>query len=705
MNPSEDRRPETLASPAMERPLSSASLELPGVTQALEEYRAALEAGRKPDRGAFLAAHAEIAPVLADCLDGLEFVHGAVPALSQADDCPAANAPDLSPATPLGDFRIVRQIGRGGMGVVYEAEQISLGRRVALKVLPFAAALEPRQLQRFQNEARAAAHLHHSNIVPVHAVGYAQGMHFYAMQFIDGQTLATLIHELRQRAVLEGPVPPGGANSAGAWASSLASGRWLPSLADADLLPPAPSQTPVQGASTSPVAGLSTTGATRQPAFFSTVARLGLQAAEALEYAHLEGIIHRDIKPANLLVTLRGQLWITDFGLARFRNEGGLTLTGDLLGTLRYMSPEQALGQHQRVDHRTDIYSLGATLYELLSLEPVHTGRDRQELLRQIGWDPPRPPRRLNPALPADLETIVLKALDKEPEGRYATAQELADDLRRFLEDKPIRARRPTLWQRARKWARRHRPVVIAGLAVLLLGVVAWAVSTVLIVRQRDEARTQRALAQAQRELARQAVDDMYTEVAEQWLAHQPHMEEVQRRFLLKALRYYEAFAAEPGTDPALRFQAGLASQRVGDIEFKLGRHAQAEAAYEKAIALQTELAAQLPDVPEYRQELATSQDNLASLLLEVGRPEPADQAYRRALSLLERLVADFPTEPDYRLALARSCNNLGRLLARTGRPQEAEQAYLQANTVLEKLAVERPTPEINETWAATKNG
>jgi hypothetical protein len=180
-------------------------------------------------------------------------------------------------------------------------------------------------------------------------------------------------------------------------------------------------------------------------------------------------VIHRDVKPGNLLVDGRGNLWVTDFGLARLQSDAGVTMTGDLVGTLRYMSPEQALAQRVLIDHRTDVYSLGATLYELLTLQPAFTGTDRQELLRQIAFEEPRPPRRLNKAIPAELETIVLKALEKNPADRYSTTQELADDLRRFLDDKPIRARKPSLRQMAARWARRHRAVVWAAAAVLLL--------------------------------------------------------------------------------------------------------------------------------------------------------------------------------------------------------------------------------------------
>ena len=194
-----------------------------------------------------------------------------------------------------------------------------------------------------------------------------------------------------------------------------------------------------------------------------------MQAAEALEHAHALGVVHRDIKPANLMVDSRGELWITDFGLARIRGDVSLTRSGDIVGTLRYMSPEQALARRGVVDQRTDIYALGLTLYELLTLRPAFDGRDHHELLRQIAMDEPISPRRLNKAVPRDLETIIMKAICKEPSNRYATAQELADDLTRFCEDRPILARRPTVLERGRRWVRRHRQIVGTAVTVLVL--------------------------------------------------------------------------------------------------------------------------------------------------------------------------------------------------------------------------------------------
>jgi WD40 repeat protein/serine/threonine protein kinase len=436
----------------------------------LEEYRALLEAGAAPDRAAFLSRHPEIAGELAECLSGLEFVHAVAPALSSAGDQPGAPATGESFCGALGDFRILREVGRGGMGIVYEAEQISLNRRVALKVLPFAATMDPRHLQRFHNEARAAAGLHHTNIVPVYGVGSERGVHYYAMQFIDGRTLADLIAQHQ-----------GGASAD------------VPTTAEAASAASAP---------TVPMAAQATSPAPQDAAYFRQVAEWGAQAAEALDCAHQQGVVHRDVKPANLLVDAAGRLWVTDFGLAQVQSDSRLTMTGDLVGTLRYMSPEQALAKRVVIDHRTDVYSLGATLYELLTLEPPFGGGDRQELLRQIAFEEPKAPRRLNRAIPVELETIVLKGMEKNPAERYATAKEIAEDLERYCRDEPVRGRRPTLARRVRKWARRHQALVGSAAAAVVVIAVVLAVSTGLITAAyRDEA-AQRAAAVAQKERA-----------------------------------------------------------------------------------------------------------------------------------------------------------------------------------------------------------
>ena len=344
--------------------------------------------------------------------------------------------------TMLGEFQIIREIGRGGMGVVYEAEQLSLGRHVALKVLPATASQDPRQRQRFQIEAQAAALLHHDHIVPVFGIGFDEGSHYYAMQLIDGQPLTKVIEELVEQSSPQ--------SRAGSSAQTCELTREAGSVKAATPRSP----------------GHSSLDRER----FRTMARLGLQAAQALEHAHEIGVIHRDIKPSNLLIDGRGKLWVADFGLARIAHEEfDLTHTGDLVGTLRYMSPEQVRAERGGVDKATDVYSLGVTLYELLTLRPAFSASSRQELVQRILHDDPVRPRRINASIPRDLETIIFKSIEKEPSARYGSAQELADDLKRFLEDQPIRARQPGLANRAVKWSRRHRPAVVAGFTTLIL--------------------------------------------------------------------------------------------------------------------------------------------------------------------------------------------------------------------------------------------
>jgi hypothetical protein len=357
----------------------------------LDEYLAELKAGRAPPREELLARYPQLAEQLSACLAGMEFIHKAA-------------GPQTTP-TRLGDFRIVREIGRGGMGAVFEAEQISLGRRVALKILRFGTVSDPEALDRFRREAETVARLHHTNIVPIYSVGNEAGVNYYAMQYIDGKSLDLVLRENG------GPLDP------------------------------------------------------------LVVARHGLEAAEALAHAHQRGVIHRDVKPSNLMLE-EGRIWLTDFGLAKRLDDVTLSMTGALLGTPRYMSPEQAQASKRPIDHRTDIYSLGATLYELATGRPAFVGETPHTVISQILHAEPPSPRSLRPGLPRDLETILVKCLAKEPGQRYASAQELADDLRAFLDGRPIRARRASLVERGVRWLRRERRSVVLTLASIALTVV-----------------------------------------------------------------------------------------------------------------------------------------------------------------------------------------------------------------------------------------
>ena len=342
---------------------SSASRQDPRVAAALEEYLEALSAGSPPSRAEFLQRHAVVADHLEQCLAGLEFIQNARSGFGPGPSPEQGQRLEdqaLPTSLRLGDYRILRQVGRGSMGVVYEAEQISLGRQVALKVLPFAAAIDPRQRQRFLIEAQAAAQLHHPHIVPVFGAGCEQGVHYYAMQFVDGRSLAELIAEMSRPSAEVGALL--NANGPEENAPCFLSGP----CADSDL-PPTVTLVPGSGeiqpavnpradsASSGSKLISSGTGSGRHARSHArAIARLGIQAAEALEHAHTLGVVHRDIKPANLLVDSKGELWITDFGLARFHSEVSLTRSGDLVGTLRYMSPEQAAGpsRSRRSAHR-----------------------------------------------------------------------------------------------------------------------------------------------------------------------------------------------------------------------------------------------------------------------------------------------------------------------------------------------------------------
>jgi serine/threonine protein kinase len=637
----------------------------------VERYLSQLQAGEAVSPGAFAAEHPAYAAQLERLLPALQLMDH----LRRSSIHPGSDRPlrlgdlDDRGITPslLGDYQILREVARGGMGVVYEARQLSLNRRVALKVLPFAAATDPRHLQRFQVEAQAAACLHHTNIVPVHAVGCERGVHYYAMQFIEGRTLASLIRELRGLEGLDPPIPADADEPARSLAGRLASGEFDPAAIEPQAGGDGPAskraeQAP-EKAATSPTPPSTST---RNRSFYRSVARLGIQAADALEHAHTTGVVHRDIKPANLIVDARGNLWITDFGLAQVQAEGGLslTLTGDVLGTLRYMSPEQALGRRTLVDHRSDIYSLGVTLYELLTLRPAVQGADRQEVLRRIAFDEPTALRRHNAVVPRELETIVLKAMAKEPADRYATAQELADDLRRFLEHMPIHARRPRLSERAAKWVRRHTAVVVSAFSVLLLAVASLAISTAVISRKEIEAERQRDKARERLGLARTAVDDMYTQVATKWLAQQPRLEGAQRDFLLKALRAYERFAQEDDRDsPALLRELALASQRAGDIRLKLGDFKEAESDLRRALAYQEDLVSRFPSAFDYRRDLSTTLVSLALLFQTNGRPKESLPTYRRAVDLQMVLADEMPEDTDLRRTLVRSTLDLGRAM------------------------------------------
>jgi serine/threonine protein kinase/WD40 repeat protein len=414
-----------------------------------EEFAQQVRKGLMPDLEEYARRHPALAERIRVLFPTLLLLEGMAGGAASTDA--GHNGAALARGNTFGAYRVEREIGRGGMGVVYEAVHLTLNRRVALKVLPVQGPGQARQLERFLREAQTAAGLHHTNIVPVFDVGQVHGTPYYAMQFIDGRGLDRL-----GRPATEG---------------------------DPDRTTDLPANAPSAVVSPTTPSRSATGGADH----FPWVAEVGAQAAEGLAYAHERGVIHRDIKPSNLLLDERGVVWITDFGLARRLDDVALTHTGVLVGTPRYMSPEQAEAAKRPVDHRTDVYSLGATLYELLTRRPAFDGRTPQELVGQILGREPVPPRRLDRKIPRDLETIVLKAMAKRPEDRYPNAAELATDLRRFLALEPIRARRIGIMGRSIRWSRRN-PAVAALLATVALSLLGGAAVATIFAWKADRA-------------------------------------------------------------------------------------------------------------------------------------------------------------------------------------------------------------------------
>jgi serine/threonine protein kinase len=508
-----------------------------------------------------------------------------------------------SPASPgvrprIDDFEIIREIGRGGMGIVYEAEDQRLNRRVALKLLPFNALALPKQVERFKREAQAAARLHHTNIVPVFGVGEQAGHHFYLMQYIEGFGLDAVLDQLRRireaapgpreaiaSETVNGPIPPDHSNppanpcpsgvTVADVARSLASGQFgeraSPPVGEAPtddssgetaIFPPPiiPSEFVPSGPPPVilPGSGELSTQSDLKPSYFQAVARIGVQVAEALDYANRQGILHRDIKPSNLLLDIRGNVWVTDFGLAKTLGDDDLTATGDIIGTIRYMAPERFQGE---CDARADVYSLGLSLYELAAQHPAFEEEDRFQLIERIRHDGPSRLGMRAPKVPRDLDTIVHKAIAREPAQRYATAAALADDLRRFLDGRTILARRASLPDRSVRWCRRN-PWVAASIAILLVGTIVsvWQAvrATKALGRAESEAiRATRAEAATRKEWERAETEVEINKAVNEFL---------NKDMLAQASAYIQA-SLNWKPDPELKVRTALerAAEKIGE--------------------------------------------------------------------------------------------------------------------------------------------
>jgi serine/threonine protein kinase len=666
-----------------------------------EEFLERRRRGERPTVTEYAARHPELADAIHAVFKAMAIVADLGP-----DEDPVALTSNSTETEQMGDFRIIREIGRGGMGVVYEALQLSLGRRVALKLQK--GRIDVKQRSRFDREARAAARLHHTNIVPVFGFGLHEGTPYYAMQYIEGRGLDTVVQELVNLTTARGehdragnrPQPPLTADpEAAEVARSLCSGNFRtmtragPSVADGtsvvegagcvdgdattDLLSAAQQEPrvnqvradrklhePSDSTLTRSRPGKSSRG---RAVFWREVARVGAQVADALAYAHAQGVIHRDIKPSNLLLDAHGMTWVADFGLAKADDSPSLTETGDVLGTLRYMPPEAFEG---KADARGDVYSLGLTLYELLALRPAFDEADRGQLIRAVTMGMPPRLRVLKPDVPRDLETIVHKAIEHEQLHRYATAGALAEDLRRFIDDRPILARRVSETEKLWRWCRRNPlpgALATAFVLALLVGGMGSAYYAVREARANVDLRDSVDRERQQLVLAMDAIRTFHTGVGEDFLLKEPRFKSLRDRQLKSAADFYGRLAG------LLSGHSDLPSRRaLGQANFelagKVGRKEDALSAHRRVLAYRQQLTSEARGNADTIADLGRSMTAVGELHEAIGQIAEAESTYRAADA---RMVAASAT-PAVRSALGDCRGRLGRLLGATGRDSEA---------------------------------
>jgi serine/threonine protein kinase len=698
-----------------------------------EEFTARFRQGERPSVEEYAARYPQAASQIRELLPSIVMLEQLKPPRLP----PNRPGRDAAPPQQLGDYRIVREVGRGGMGIVYEAMQQSLGRRVAVKLLPHHAHLDARRLERFRIEAQAAARLHHTNIVPVFGLFESDGLQYYVMQFIDGRGLDAVLNDPDGRAALRDTQPQrrSTVKVVPATAAGSASNSEPPPVALPVIVTTAPR----------PISQTSD--------YYRQAARIGFQAANALHYAHAQGVLHRDIKPANLLLDQQGTVWITDFGLAKLRESDGLTATGDLVGTLQYMAPESLHGQS---GPQSDIYSLGLTLYELLTRKPCFREASPAKLLKLISEQEPARPRSLDPSIPRDLETIVLKAIAREPRDRYATGGALADDLGRFLEDRPILARRSSSFERLWRWSRRNRSLATAATAALVSLVLAavvgwWAYASTTQALNREENRRLEAElatqhAEANMQLSLHALEAIFAAVAppdsgprnvmdsrhdgppepregpggrhppgggEPGQRPRPRhaggpgpggergpdgeaghggrpggrgdSEEHRVRLLQVVLAFYERFVQQNEADPKLQSQAAKAQCHVGEIQARLGEMDKGRQAIQRSAASFAALVKAFPQQAEYLAGLLDTYRAEAVLARDCNDQSALIAAAEKVQSAGGQLIDAFPGDAHHALVAA-TFREIAELLESSGDLPSAEKFYRLSVPVAERL-------------------
>jgi eukaryotic-like serine/threonine-protein kinase len=616
----------------------------------LDRYLAAMEKKEAVSVDELTEDCPELRAALTECVAGLQALHdlaaGADQDLFQRSLFNIKSlSPDLAVDFELGDFVLHEVIGQGGMGVVYKATQKSLHRTVALKVLPTVKAITESQMLRFQREAELAASLQHPNIIPVYAVGFEAGLHYYAMQLIDGYSLD---HQQAKSSRLS---------------ASHATDRDSNEAVNKPIL---------------------VSDALCQWTDWREVLRLGIQAADGLHTAHEEGIVHRDIKPSNLLVNRDGKLWIADFGLARVSNDSSLTRSGDLVGTMRYMSPEQARGNAATVDGRSDIYSLGVTLYELLAGRPAFDSNDTVALLRAIDQEDPPSLRQFRRDIPLSLVAVLRKAMNKKRDARYDTASAFRKDLQRVLDSRATEAQMPGVVDQLQGLLVRHRhAATVAALAMFML-VLGLGINNARLQELKNEALENWNNAEASAAIARETVDSLGQQIAKE-LEGVPGAQAARRKLLEGTLTHYERLAEVAGGNSVLDTSLAKTHAMIGGLRLELGQKEQAVKAMLRARDLFRQQLERKPEVAETKMEYAISLNNLARALSAVGQSDASRKAYEEAIAIEEVLWSTGYLSVAPELATAR--NNLGLLLSSLGESKEAIRNF---EAALEVLAEEK---------------
>ena len=679
---------------------SSANSEL--LEEVVDEFTRRLRAGEHPSIAEYQEKFPTVKSELEDVLASVAMIEQLKPSAG-ALTSDRGNLEEVSSLQKIGVYTIVGELGRGGMGIVFEAIHESLGRRVAIKVMPTPLVNSSKHVQRFEREAQAAAKLHHTNIVSVFGAGEGDGFHYYVMDWVDGRTLSEIVaglsdafsgsrlDETKAETLVSPPLDP--ASDAELSSDDFSLNDQLDASQSSDQIGIGTNLTSVKSGSK----------------HFRWAARIGANIADALSYAHQSNILHRDIKPSNMILDRKGTVWITDFGLAKDNSsELNLTKTGDVVGTPRYLAPESLEGKY---DQRSEVYCLGLTLYELATLQPAYAKGTTAEIIGAIATSSPPSPRKVNSKIPIDLSTIIDKAIARDPSARYQTAEAMRADLLAFIEDRPIKARPPSTLENIAKWSRRNpMAAMLSAVSAILLSMVA--ASTIIgylftidalkneatksaqlasekiesehqrkaAVKARNEAQSyaekmkaQYDRADANVDVTLEAFDEMFSQVIsrgstspdsndvegfEELMGIETTVTRKDTEFLEKLLAFYDRFANQNADNEALLVESARAFRRAGNIH-------------------------QL-----------------------VGQYKPSIEAYRKSINLYQRILDDSDSK-NILVALVKVKSELARVLRRES-PRESWPLALKENqeaiSLLESVPVDQLDDELKFEWAKTLN-